>query len=114
MRTDKTRSSVSCAVSLLSIAAFGALGGCGSVHGIPIAEVANDIAQTVCSKAWSCCTVSQLMGNGSAGTSAVTATADCTTDVAPCEHACEAQTAGDFRNQLSGVQRSVDQKRSNW
>ena len=64
--------------------------------------------QTVCSKAYACCTLPQLMGNGSAGTSAATATADCTTDVAPCEHACETKTAEDFRNQLSGVQRSVD------
>ena len=105
MRADKPR------VRLLALAA---LAGCGAVHGIPIDQTATDIAQTVCSKAWTCCTVAQLMSNDSAGTSAATAAEDCTVDVAPCEHACETKTAGDFRNQLSGVQQSVDKKRATY
>ncbi len=86
---------------------------CGQVHStIPVDTTARDIAQSVCSSAYRCCTLAQLMNNDAAGTSVATATQDCTADSAPCEQACEARTAENFRNELSGVQRSVDQRRA--
>src|SRR6185503_7279228 len=48
------------AVTLLTTAL---LAGCGGVHGIPIDETAKKIAETVCTKAWVCCTVDQLKSN---------------------------------------------------
>ena len=47
--------------------------GCGEVHVIPVDKTAADIGQTVCSAAYRCCTVAELMGNDAAGTDA----ADC-------------------------------------
>ena len=105
MRETRNRS----AVTLLTTAL---VAGCGSVHGIPIDETAREIAEAVCPKAWSCCTIDQLMDNASSGADVATATQTCTTDVAPCERACETQTAEDFRHQLADIQRSVDQKRA--
>jgi hypothetical protein len=76
-----------------------AVAGCGGVSGIPIDQTATDIATTVCPKAWSCCTADQLSGNSAAGTS---------------EADCEVQTKQSFVNQLSTLQRSVDQKRATY
>ncbi len=99
------------AVTFVTVA-MGLSAGCGGVHGIPIDQTATKIAQTVCPKAWGCCTVDQLNGNGSSGAGIVTETQTCTTDVAPCEHECEVRTAEDFRKQLATIQKSVDQKRA--
>jgi hypothetical protein len=76
-----------------------ALVGCGSVSGIPIDETATRIADTVCPKAYMCCTADQLSGNSSAGT-----------DVA----SCEAATAMNYRNILSTLQASVDAGRATY
>jgi hypothetical protein len=74
-----------------------AAAGCGQVHGIPVDKTATDIAQAVCPKAWNCCTSDQLTNNSMAGTS---------------EQDCEVESKQGFSDQLSGVQQSVDQKRS--
>jgi hypothetical protein len=84
--------------------------GCGGVHGIQVDKTATQIGQTVCAKAYSCCTLDQLMSNDAAGTDA----ADCSGDHTACEHACEAKTADNFRNVLSGIQDSVDRKRAQY
>jgi hypothetical protein len=76
-----------------------ALAGCGSVHGIPVDQIANDIAVTVCPKAWSCCDATQLMGNDTAGTS---------------EPDCETKTANNYRQQLQQVQSSMDAGRARY
>jgi hypothetical protein len=100
-------------ITFLPAAALALLAGCGQVHGsIPVDSTASDIAQTVCSSAYRCCTLAQLMSNDAAGTSAATAANDCTSDSAACEQACETKTAENFRNELSGVQSSVDRKRA--
>jgi hypothetical protein len=82
--------------------------GCGQVHGIPVDKTASDIGQTVCSAAYRCCSVAQLMGNDAAGTDA----GDCSADSSACEQACETKTTDKFRNVLVGIQASVDQKRA--
>lgn len=84
--------------------------GCGGVHGIQIDQTSTDIAQTVCAQAYKCCSLDQLMSNDAAGTDA----ADCSSDTAACERACEAKTKDNFRNVLSGIQSSVDQKRAQY
>jgi MYXO-CTERM domain-containing protein len=96
----------------LVIALMSGAAGCGQVHSIPIDQDATDIAQTVCTSAYRCCTLAQLMNNSSAGTDVSMGTTDCTTNSTPCEQACETETAQNFRNQLSGVQDSVDKKRA--
>jgi hypothetical protein len=106
MRDIPTRS----AFTLLTTALFA---GCGSVHGIPINQTASDIAESVCAKAWACCSVDQLKNNGSSGADVSTDSEPCTRDsYAKCEQACESKTAEDFRNYLADIQRSVDQKRA--
>ena len=97
-------------ITLLGAAA-GLAAGCGQVHSIPIDQTATDIAQTVCTAAYRCCTLAQLVKNDNAGADAG-AGVDCTTDSTPCEQACEADTAARFRSQLSTVQSSVDAKRA--
>src|SRR3954447_9899066 len=82
--------------------------GCGEVHVIPVDKTASDIGQTVCSAAYRCCTVAQLMANDAAGTDA----GDCSTDSAACEQACEAKTSDNFRTFLTDIQASVDRKRA--
>jgi hypothetical protein len=71
--------------------------GCGGVSGIPIDETSTRIANTVCPKAWMCCTADQLSSNGAAGT-----------DVASCETA----TKQNYQNVLATLQSSVDQHRA--
>jgi hypothetical protein len=85
-------------LAALVVALIG-LGGCGNVSGIPIDQTANQIATTVCPKAWTCCTAGQLSNNSSAGT-----------DVASCETA----TASNYQMTLAGVQASVDAKRATY
>ena len=67
--------------------------GCGRVNpeptGISIASAPQQIAETVCPKAYSCCTPAQLMSNDSAGTD---------------EPSCESKSADAFQNQLGAVQ----------
>jgi hypothetical protein len=83
-----------------SFVLFGvALAGCGSKHGIPVDQVAGDIATTVCPKAWSCCDATQLMGNDMAGTS---------------EQDCETKTENGYRQQLQQVQSSMDAGRARY
>jgi hypothetical protein len=96
-------------IILLVSAAAGLGAGCGEVHSIPIDQDATQIAQTVCSAAYRCCTLDQLVKNSNAGADAG---ADCTTDHTACEHACETDTATSFRAQLTTVQQSVDAKRA--
>ncbi len=76
-----------------------ALAGCGAVSGIPVDETAGRIANTVCPKAYMCCTADQLSSNSAAGT-----------DVPSCESA----TKQNYVNVLSAVQASVDQKRATY
>ena len=84
----------------MSFALFGmALAGCGSVHGIPVDQIATDIAMTVCPKAWSCCAATQLMGNDMAGTS---------------ESDCETKTKNGYSQQLQQVQSSMDAGRARY
>jgi hypothetical protein len=69
--------------------------GCGQVTppeaGVALSAAPDEIAQTVCPKAYSCCTASELMGNDLAGTD---------------EASCEVATAKSFGDQLSAVQDS--------
>ena len=73
--------------------------GCGGVHGIPISGAATQIAQTVCAKAYDCCTQSQLANNDSAGTT---------------ESECETKTTATFETNLENVQASVDMDRATY
>lgn len=73
--------------------------GCGGVSGIPVDQTATRIANTICPKAWMCCTADQLAGNSAAGTS---------------EQDCITQTTTSYQNQLSTLQFSVDQKRATY
>jgi hypothetical protein len=88
------------------IAFFGlvpaALLGCGNVDsgsGVPIENAAMQAAQTICPKAWSCCTASQLAGNSNAGTD---------------ETSCETATAQAFQNQLNAIQASQNAGRAKY
>lgn len=83
----------------LGLALALALAGCGGVSGIPIDETSTRIADTVCPKAWMCCTASQLSNNSNAGT-----------DVASCETA----TKQNYQNILGTLQTSVDQHRATY
>jgi len=87
------------AVTLLGAWMGVAAGGCGSVSGIPIDETATRIANTVCPKAYMCCTADELGMNGEAGT-----------DVA----SCESMTKANYQTVLSVLQGSVDQKRATY
>ena len=75
------------------------LPGCGNVGGIPVDETATRIANTICPKAWMCCTADQLMSNSAAGTT---------------EQDCITQTTSSYQNQLSTLQSSIDQKRASY
>lgn len=81
------------------LVALAGLAGCGNVGGIPVDETATRIADTICPKAWMCCTADQLSSNSAAGTSE----ADCIT-----------QTTASYKNQLSTLQASIDQKRASY
>jgi hypothetical protein len=103
MGTNATRSHKTVtagAVALLGAWAGLASAGCGGVSGIPIDETATRIANTVCPKAYMCCTADELaMNSGQAGT-----------DVA----SCESDTKSNYQNVLSALQSSVDQKRATY
>ena len=75
-----------------------AVAGCGDVHNIPVDETSKDLAAAVCTKAYDCCSMEQLMNNMD-----LTGTT---------EAECEQQSADNFRGMLQGVQFSVDKKRS--
>jgi hypothetical protein len=85
------------AVTLLGVFGGIAAGGCGSVSGIPIDDTSTRIANTVCPKAYQCCTADELGMNGSAGTDVAT---------------CESMTKSNYQNVLATLQASVDQKRA--
>jgi len=80
---------------VVAAAAWGLAGGgaaCGRVapeEGVALSAAPEQIASTVCPKAYSCCTPSELMGNDLAGTDEVS---------------CESKTAKAFRDQLAAVQ----------
>jgi hypothetical protein len=93
----RTRKTVTGVVTLLGAWMGVAAGGCGGVSGIPVDETATRIANTVCPKAYMCCTADELGMNGSAGT-----------DVA----SCESMTKSNFQFELQTLQSSVDQKRA--
>jgi hypothetical protein len=95
-RTQKTVTGV---VTLLGAWMGVAAAGCGGVSGIPIDETATRIANTVCPKAYMCCTADELGMNGEAGT-----------DVA----SCESMTKANYQTVLSVLQGSVDQKRATY
>ena len=78
---------------------LGGLSGCGNVGGIPVDQTATRIANTICPKAWMCCTADQLSSNSAAGTS---------------EQDCITQTTASYKSQLSTLQFSVDQKRASY
>ena len=89
---------VSGAIGAVLVALVG-LPGCGKVGGIPVDETASRIANTICPKAWMCCTADQLSSNSAAGTS---------------EQDCITQTTSSYKNQLSTLQVSIDQKRASY
>jgi hypothetical protein len=97
MNGARGRKTVTGVVAVLGAWMGVAAGGCGSVSGIPIDETATRIANTVCPKAYMCCTADELGMNGSAGT-----------DVA----SCESMTKSNYTNILSTLQYSVNQKRA--
>ena len=80
-----------------AVSAMFGVAGCGQVTpadpgaGVALNAAPDDIAQTVCPKAYSCCTASELMGNDLAGTD---------------EASCEVATAKSFVDQLSAVEDS--------
>ncbi len=96
-------------VRALSVAIAGAAAlaaaGCGQVTpadsdaGVALSAAPDEIAQTVCPKAYSCCTASELMGNDLAGTD---------------EASCEVATAKSFGDQLSAVQASENAGRARY
>jgi hypothetical protein len=118
MRSVERRGQTIPRVTFLSaVLGAAAAAGCGDVHGIQIDKVATDIGQTVCTAAYRCCTLDQLMNNSSAGTDASDTTMpakDCTMNTATCEQACEQETTQNYRQQLSAVQTSVNQKRATY
>jgi hypothetical protein len=76
--------------------------GCGSVDhasGVPIDQAAREISQTICPKAYSCCTAGQLSGNSNAGTD---------------EPSCEQKTQQGYQGQLDAVQTSQDLGRARY
>src|SRR5262245_5666962 len=73
--------------------------GCGGVSGIPIEKTATDFSKTICTKAYDCCTMDQLMNNPAAGMT---------------EAECETKTATNFRNQLQNMQNSENAGRSKY
>ena len=79
------------------------LGGCGQVSpagdSVPLDQAPRQIAETVCPKAYDCCTATELMGNKMAGTD---------------EPSCEAMTEAAFHDQLAAVQASQQQGRSRY
>jgi uncharacterized protein (TIGR03382 family) len=76
------------------------LTGCGGVSGIPIDETSTRIADTVCPKAYMCCTSDQLaMNEAQAGT-----------DVASCETA----TKQSYQSLLGTLQASMNQNRATY
>jgi len=85
--------------SLIALALPLAALGCGGVHGIPISGAATQIAQTICPKAYDCCSQSQLANNDSAGAS---------------ESECEVDTTKTFEDQLQLIQGSVDMNRASY
>jgi hypothetical protein len=102
MGTNATRSHKTVtagAVALLGIWAGLASAGCGGVSGIPIDETATRIANTVCPKAYMCCTADELAMNGSAGTDVAT---------------CESMTTQNYQGELQLLQNSVNQKRATY
>src|SRR6185503_12564716 len=82
------------AVTLLGAWVGVAVGGCGGVSGIPIDQTATRIADTICPKAYMCCTADELGMNGSAGTDVAT---------------CESMTKSNYQAILATLQSSVDQ-----
>jgi hypothetical protein len=76
-----------------------AIAGCGEVAGIPIDKTANDFAQQICTKAYDCCTMTQLMKNSAAGTT---------------EAECETNTAANFRQTLQNMQQSENAGRAKY
>jgi hypothetical protein len=84
---------------LVATSFLGGLPGCGNVGGIPVDQTATRIANTICPKAWMCCTGDQLSSNSAAGIS---------------EQDCITQTTASYKSQLSTLQFSVDQKRASY
>ncbi|HSY42189.1 MAG TPA: hypothetical protein VLA79_21795 [Polyangia bacterium] len=83
------------------VGSFGLVGlpGCGNVGGIPVDQTATRIANTICPKAWMCCSADQLMSNAAAGMN---------------EQDCITQTTTNYKSYLSSLQASVDQKRASY
>src|SRR5690348_14770023 len=94
MNSARTRKTVTGVVTLLGAWMGAAAGGCGSVSGIPVEETATRIANTVCPKAYMCCTADELAMNQS----------EAGTDVA----SCEADTKSAYTDILSTLQYSVN------
>jgi hypothetical protein len=102
METNRARSRKAVtagAVTLLGAWMGVAAGGCGGVSGIPVDDTATRIANTVCPKAYMCCTATELGMNSEAGTDVAT---------------CESMTKQNYQNILNTLQSSVDQKRATY
>jgi hypothetical protein len=99
METNDGRGGKKRAASLVAGLALAGLWGCGGVSGIPVDETATRIAQTVCPKAYMCCTADQLSGNSAAGTD---------------EASCEMATKQNYVNVLNTLQASVNQHRATY
>jgi hypothetical protein len=101
MRSNASHSHTTAgAAALCAVWAGLAAVGCGGVSGIPINETATRIADTVCPKAYTCCTADELaMNSGQAGT-----------DVA----SCESDTTSTYQSMLATLQNSVNQNRATY
>jgi hypothetical protein len=86
-------------VGLVSLAGLACGRTSGGLGGIPAEQAPDEIARTVCAKAYDCCMPSQLMGNDLAGTD---------------EPSCEQKTRDAHQQQLAAVLASQDRFRSDY
>jgi len=82
-----------------AVALLVAPSGCGKTKdfGTGSKSIPQQVAETVCPKAYQCCTTMQLMGNDLAGTDVAT---------------CQTKTTNGFQNQLAAITASQNQGRS--
>ena len=103
MRVKRARATEYLLVAGLLANLLASVPGCGQVSppdaGLAIDTAPGEIAETVCAKAYTCCTATELMGNDMAGTS---------------EPDCETKTEDAFRSQLTAVKTSQQQGRSRY
>jgi len=100
MRARIARPALLRGAAWVAVVAFGiAAAGCddSKPFGPKATPTAAEVAQTICSKAYLCCSAAQLMGNQTAGTS---------------EAECESKTAMSYQNQIAAVSASEEKGRA--